>query len=231
MTDPDQLPPELADLFAAERGARTTDASGRSAIRSRLAAVLVGIPLGAAAATAGALGGATKVLSIVALTVAAGGGAIAVVHHASTSRASPPRSSSVLPATPPREARPPSVIDRRASAPAPEAVPAPVPAPTRPARSTRHTIVTSSEPELLREAWTAVSSDDAPRALQLTERIAQLYPAGVLDEEREAVHVVALAKLHRLDEARVAASQFAERHPTSVHRALLERELHEQESP
>lgn len=232
MTDPDQLPPELAALFDAERTAPTTNASGRSAIRSRLAAGLAGVPLGAAAST---LGGAGKIISIVAIALAAGGGTVAIVHHASSSSAT--EMSAPAPAPPPAPVARPAVVVSTPDVPASPQLPPAPPRTPRPAaiREARHPSASAPAPvteqQLVRDAWTALSADDAPRALQIVERAAQLYPAGVLDEERDAVRIVALAKLHRIDDARAAAARFANQHPTSVHRALIERALHEEDSP
>jgi hypothetical protein len=235
MIDPAELPPELADLFAAERTAPTTTASGRSAIRSRLAVVLVGVPLGAAASV---LGGAGKIISIVAIAVAAGGGTIAVVHHASrSSAASAPASRSTDVHPPATHVAQPAVVE--ATPPPPAEPPAPMTAPMKSslptaARTIHHPVASPpppTEPQLVRDAWTALSANDAARALQIIDQAATLYPAGVLDEERDAVHIVALAKLHRIGDAQAAAARFADQHPTSVHLALIERALHDQDSP
>jgi outer membrane protein assembly factor BamD (BamD/ComL family) len=94
-----------------------------------------------------------------------------------------------------------------------------------------HRAVVPSEPELLKRAWTALSDGEPQKALQITEQDAQLHPDGDLAEEREAARIAALAKLHRIDEARSAASRFLQVHPASVHRALVERAIHSEEMP
>jgi outer membrane protein assembly factor BamD (BamD/ComL family) len=82
-----------------------------------------------------------------------------------------------------------------------------------------------SQAALLARAWSALESGAADRALELSRRDEQLHPDGALREEREALAVVALAKLQRHRDAAAAASQFINDHPASVHRALVERSL------
>ena len=69
---------ELRALFDAERAAPTLDAGIRRAIRARLAATTGSAALGHAAV---AFGGAGRILSIVALTLAAGAGTAVLVKH------------------------------------------------------------------------------------------------------------------------------------------------------
>jgi hypothetical protein len=84
-----------------------------------------------------------------------------------------------------------------------------------------------SQSDLLRRAWASTPAD----ALDLVAQDAQLHPDGPLSEEREALRINLLAKLHRLDEARTAAAQFLARHPDSVHRPMIERAIQPEPSP
>jgi hypothetical protein len=93
--------------------------------------------------------------------------------------------------------------------------------PTAPGTESRSQLV------LVRRAWLALSAGEPALALQLVDEDARLHPDGVLAEERAAVHIAALAKLNRTAEARAAASRFIQLHPTSVHRARIERAIEE----
>jgi hypothetical protein len=88
-----------------------------------------------------------------------------------------------------------------------------------------------SQVEIVRQAWAALSANDPSHALALVDEDAIEHRVGPLAEEREAVRIVALAKLRRTAAARRSASTFLNRYPTSVHRALIERALSAQESP
>jgi hypothetical protein len=90
-----------------------------------------------------------------------------------------------------------------------------------------HAAPSPSQVVLVRRAWVALSSGQPALALQLVDQDASLHPDGVLAEERAAVQIAALAKLHRRTEARAAASRFIALHPTSVHRARIERAIEE----
>src|SRR5262249_43989422 len=158
---------------------------------------LVGVPLGAAAGTLGV----GKIISVVAVVVAAGAGTVAAVHHAS----GPSHAAAAVsarrdgPFTPPGRPAPPSAT------PPPSPAPAPAPPPIVVARTAPPAPAPPTEPQLVRDAWTALESNHPTDALRIIERATQQYPHGVLDEERDAVHIVALTKLHRLDDARAAA--------------------------
>jgi hypothetical protein len=99
------------------------------------------------------------------------------------------------------------------------------------ARISPDAVVTPTESRsqlaLVRRAWLALSAGEPALALQLVDEDARLHPDGVLAEERAAVHIAALAKLNRTAEARAAAARFIQLHPTSVHRARIERAIEE----
>jgi hypothetical protein len=73
------------------------------------------------------------------------------------------------------------------------------------------------ETSLLRSARTALDAGDADRALALLARHAQLFPAGVLAEERLATRVLALCALGRVSEARETAGELESLAPASPH--------------
>jgi hypothetical protein len=73
-----------------------------------------------------------------------------------------------------------------------------------------------SEARLLSQARHALSSN--PKlALQLIETHKQLYPTGVLAQERDVLKVSALQNLGRLDAASAAEKKFRAEHPESIH--------------
>lgn len=73
-----------------------------------------------------------------------------------------------------------------------------------------------AELRLLQHAQAAYTRGDFAAALRLVVQHRHRFPHGRLTEEREALRVRALAKSGRSDEARRAASAFAQRFPRSV---------------
>jgi hypothetical protein len=226
MSEIEPPPDGLTDLFAAEKAAPVLDTSVHSVMRARLAAVVGKTPLGHAV-VGGVLGGAGKALAIIAITVAAGAGTVVAVRHGRTTETAKPAVS--LRTTAPVASTPPPTPEPAAASEIASAVPsATMPSHARVAIKAPE----PSEPDLLARAWTVLSAGEPEEALKIAEQDAQLHPDGVLGEERDAVQISALMKLHRMDEARSAASRFIRAYPTSVHRALVERALQpEQESP
>jgi hypothetical protein len=220
MTDP-ELPSELADLFAAERGAPGASPAVRTAVRAKLAAAIAHAPLAGL--------GIGKLLAILALTIGAGT-YVALRHSSGTADASPPTAHTTAPAPQPP---PPAPHDVAIVAPdlAPPPAPARRPAPRHvvaepPAQPLPEATVAPPPPApaqavLVRDAWLALSANDPRRALDLADQDASIHPDGVLAEEREAIRIVALARLGHIDEARVAASTFLARYPATVHRDLV----------
>jgi len=209
------LPPALAALIAAERTAPVATPAVRGAIKAKLAASIAAAPVGAAA-----LGfGAGKILAILALTVGAGTATVAAVKvrgHAEAGRA--PTQIAAL-ARPAPEPPAPAVHD---VPPAP--LVAQVPTPVTPPAVHPQPVV-ASQPELLREAWTALAQRDSRRALELVELDVRMHPAGALDEERRALEIVALAHLGDLDRATRSAEAFSVRYPHSIHHSLIAKTL------
>lgn len=250
MSDLETPSDELADLYAAERAAPTVDAGRRAAARSRLAAAVGRAPLGHAAAGTSAFGGAAKALATIAIIAGAGAGAMAIAKHVASAPAARAASTvpvRVEPSPPPPLVQPVVQVDEPPPAAPVEQLAMPsTPAPVKhlaapvaettssPAvdRAVESAAASSpSEPELLQRAWTALSAGQAELARQLADQDAQLHPDGALGEERDAVEILALAKLARMDAARAAAARFIQRYPNSVHRARVERTLASQEMP
>jgi hypothetical protein len=231
MSELEPPPDGLKDLFAAEKSAPVFDSSIHSVMRARLAAIVGKTPLGHAVAGS-VLGGAGKALAIIAITVAAGAGTVVAMKHRRPTetakpsialQASAPAASTLasLPTTPAASVTAPSV----------QAAEPMVAKPGHPSQHVASKTPEQSEPDLLASAWTMLSASEPEQALKLADEDAQLHPNGVLGEEREAVRISALVKLHRMDEARSAASRFIQEYPTSVHRDVVEHALSGDESP
>lgn len=95
-------------------------------------------------------------------------------------------------------------------------------APASPGPSTDAPVADAeTEIQLLQRAQDALGSDPA-RALDLASRHAARFPSGSLSQEREVIAIDALVRLGRRDEARARAAAFAERLPSSAHRARIE---------
>ena len=85
-----------------------------------------------------------------------------------------------------------------------------------------------SQTDLVQRAWKALSAGEWPHALAIVDEDAHLHPDGQFTEEREVINVLALARLHRAEEANRAAALFIERYPSSVHRARIEQAIREE---
>jgi hypothetical protein len=72
-----------------------------------------------------------------------------------------------------------------------------------------------AEADLLRQADGAVKAGNPSRALALVHEHATKFPNGIMSEEREAVRIVVLCALGRIEDARAAASLFLREHPRS----------------
>jgi hypothetical protein len=224
MNNVDDLPGELCELYAAESATPAALPTTRAAVRARLAATVGVAPLGHAAA-AGTIGTAGKVIATVAILAGLGGGTIALVHGRDEAPPSRHDDAALAVEPAPQLPAPPAPI---ANAPAPSPViaapPRSVPRPSR----AQHEAV-SDEPTLLRDAWHALSADAPARALELVEIDGRAHPGAPLAEEREALRVIALARLRRASDARAAEVRFLEQYPDSVHRELVQRAVAEME--
>lgn len=212
----DELPHELADLFRAERTAPRSDVGVRSAVRVKLATTV--------GASGLALATALKGLAVLAVIVAIGAVAL---------RTMPERQG---PSRPTRQVDVPNAPDLHPPVMTPAAPPVPAPAPSvattpralrKPARVSPAIPAAAppAESTLIRDAWLALSASDPQRALGLVREDMQLHPDGVLDEERRAIEIIALARTGHVDEARAAVVHFDAEYPASVHRALIAQSL------
>lgn len=213
----DHVPPDLAQLVAAERTAPVPGEAARVAIRAKL-----GTTLSLAAPTTKTLL-ALKVMSILVGLVAVGT-TIAIVTRSETRasaaelRVSPSRTIEDLAfdvrivEAAPDEAAPPREPDEPLPPPHVAAVPS------------------RSQADMLAEASRLLGTEPA-RSLEVVEEDAGQHPRGALDEEREALRIRALLALGRAEEARTAAEAFREAYPRSIHARVVDRALTERTSP
>jgi len=230
----DQLPPELADLIAAESEAPVADAAARAAIHARVVA--------SASGTAGAVA-TGKLLALILGIGAVGTIAVLAWPHANTPRP-------VLRETPTvavqsardqTSAPTPTAIATVSAAPSPTPLPAVSPPRARvPRPATEPSLVASnvaaaptvapavpalpppSEADLLSDASHALATGDTANTLALIDQDTALYPSGAMAEERDDLRARALAAAGRMDEARGAVARFRVTYPHSVYlRALL----------
>ena len=199
MTDIEPPTDDLRALFAGERDISAAD---RLAIRSKLATTI------AAPAPATAAIATTKVVWIAVAAIATTAAIWWWTHRAAP--VSVPVPTPVPETTAP--APEPSIAMTSPESPAPAAVPE-APAATQAA--------VPSQTELLAQAWKALPGDPA-HALSLVELDARAHAKGALAEERDALHVQALAALGRTDDARARATAFLARYPQSVHKKKIE---------
>ena len=122
------------------------------------------------------------------------------------------------PAPPPPPPAPPAATVEMVPAPSPAIEP---PAPHIKAKAAKHDTV-PRELELLGLAHQALGRGDFTRALQLATRHRELYAAGVMTEEREAIAIEAQFKLGQHDAARARFAAFNANFPSSGYRARLD---------
>ncbi|HEY7375943.1 MAG TPA: outer membrane protein assembly factor BamD [Polyangia bacterium] len=77
------------------------------------------------------------------------------------------------------------------------------------------------ETTLIRDARQALRQGDAARALRLLDECRRLFPAGVLQQERERLAIEALTKSGRGAEASARAAAFLRKYPDSPHAAEI----------
>jgi hypothetical protein len=127
--------------------------------------------------------------------------------------AAPPPVVVALPEDAAPASSPPVATTRRSAPPSPHP-PATAPAPRPP-----------TEVSLVEEARAALAGRDYRAALVAAGRHEELYPAGVLTEEREAIRVEALAGTGDTPAARDRLRDFLRRFPRSSYRRHLEEVL------
>ncbi|MDF2697864.1 MAG: hypothetical protein K0S65_6247 [Labilithrix sp.] len=115
----------------------------------------------------------------------------------------------------------------RAIAPRPtSSSPSPVTAPAGEAREARPAPAAENEFALVRRAQDALPSDPS-HTLSLVDEHVRAFPAGELVQEREVLAVEALARLHRMEEAKRRAKALLGLYPRTPYVARLERALGE----
>jgi len=246
----DDLPPELATLYAIEREPIASDADRNAVIATVAATLGLGAvtTTAASAATAASpvagvgagLAGITGKLVALVLTVGAIGAGTAV--YVSRDRApavavttsAAPRPSNATAVEAPvtigaSTSSPGTTVVARPVVVAPPAAvhpPADPDALERPARSAKAPAIESQQ-VLIARAWSLHARGDASGVLGVVELDAKVQRDGNLAEEREVLRIVALTRLGRGDDARTSAASFARRYPSSLHRALIERAVTE----
>jgi hypothetical protein len=70
---------------------------------------------------------------------------------------------------------------------------------------------------MLQRARRALNADNGRLALGIVQELDELFPQGVLIEERSATKVLSLCQLERVGEAKEATRAFLERYPASVY--------------
>lgn len=215
--------PFASEIVEAARRAHDPEAADRARVASKLAArIAAESAAGASGSTTVSAGVAVK-LGVPLLVVALAAGFLlrrdGAGAHGPAIEPAAPAHAAVEPAEPaePSAASPPEVPAETANATPPETVAQPAPAVAsvharpQPAAATN----LAGEMALLASAQAAIQSGDYPTALAKLDEHQRTYPAGVLGEERTAARVVALCGAGRVAEARLLATAFLARHPSS----------------
>ena len=230
----DSLPPLEADVAELLRAERVIDPVPASEMRRALAATLSRAP------TPLARPGWTAPSVLRAVGIFTAGGLVGAGLHAElappriqyvTERIetpAPPTPSNAgelprdgLPPTPASvSAPPPRPIDTTADRTAPGSVAAP-----------RGTDTLAAERALVDVARRALGEADGAAALNALARHEQRFPSGLLQEEREALTVKALAMVGRRDDARARAARFQSKYPRSLFAASVARAVQEEAAP
>jgi len=177
---------------------------------------------GSTAAWLAALGVATGVAVLVALTFVDGKPQPA--RQAVPSRISSPRATATPATNPAAQPQAPAaseaIVDPAVPRPrARRPKPSPIEQPGSPG--------SADELELLRRAQHALA-DDAQGALRFVQEHERAHPDGVLEQERELLAIAALLALHDQPSALHRAQQFRRTFPHSIHLRRLERMLAQQ---
>ena len=222
----DQLPDDLAAMFAVERAIPPAPPDAIERVRARL-----GASVARSAPMAGTRLVASKHLVVVGMVAVLAG--TRLLAHVATggSQPTPPRATSIasspapLPAPrAPEPTRPLAVSDPPAPSPAhrPASIAA-APALPVPARAASRPSV--SERELLERAVACLARRDAHCALTAVRAHAQLYAGGKLAEDREALWIEALVLAGDTAGARARTRAFLQAYPHSLYTAAVQRTL------
>jgi hypothetical protein len=88
---------------------------------------------------------------------------------------------------------------------------------SEPDRAPQAPPATDGESQRVARARAFLRSGDAALSLQELHALERDEPSGLLAQEREALHIEALAALGRREEARERAASFLKSYPTSPH--------------
>ncbi|HEY5921136.1 MAG TPA: hypothetical protein VIV11_05675 [Kofleriaceae bacterium] len=108
------------------------------------------------------------------------------------------------------------------------AEPEPQPRRSKTAKVAKRETTPPREMDLLGLAHQALGAGDFTRALELATRHRELYEAGVMTEEREAIAIESLFRLGKQDAARARFYAFGAKFPNSGYRARLDHLLADQ---
>lgn len=218
---------------------RTAKLDGPTGTQLRHLASALAPQLGSSAGTGGAAVSAPKVTFrgarwLIASGVILGGVAIVAALRNPPASAPEPRSSAPV-AQPSDTQEPPAAVEapvvesaeaQPPQAPLPEqsagkadvkaAAGARVKAPPVSSAPTGETATKPSEATLLDAARNALHTD-ARRALALTAQHRELYPRGILAQEREVIAIEALRRLGQSEEAQKRNREFESSYPTTIH--------------
>ena len=110
---------------------------------------------------------------------------------------------------------------RELTAPARSLPPDPRKLATEPFKSPSSAAQGPSESRLLEQARRLLNRNPTA-ALAITDQTAELFPSGVLLQEREVIAISALRRLNRTTEAARRAAAFSKAFPGSVHERVIE---------
>lgn len=218
----DEAPAELEELLSSARS-DLPSASELAHVEQGLGSLLN--PPGAAVPTAPPAGLGAAKLAAVALGVGLVAGGVWLASREKTPPPEPrpalesPRATAAAPA--PETATPSATPSVGAETTSVEAAPSAAevaPSPTRTHAKKRTPIAHDkpSEADLLNRARTALKTDPK-HALGLTRQHKQLYPNGVLSQEREVIAIEALSRLNEKNAAEERADRFEKQYPDSAH--------------
>jgi len=210
---PRPLPDDLADLLAIERDAPVpAEVDERLLARVHATVAMETRPPAAAPepqAHPAATGISKTVVAVATAALLAIGGAIV-----GSNRGDGDSARWLDPAFAQRELHRPGRLQRWRSTPT-----EPVALPPAAAPAAADTL--AAERRLLDRAQEAILAGDGAAALAAVGEHADRFRRGVLIEEREALHVQALALTGRADEARERGEQFLARYPRSIQRGAV----------
>ena len=202
---------------AADTSTQTTSTT-TTTTAAKAKAGLTGVKIAAIVATLAAL---TALAALGSYLVGAVKDARPQAPVATAPAAATPSQPAAAAVAPPEDAPPPTEIVPARPAPGTRRPPrdqlrpraAAGPSTTAPSPATR----LREETTLIRDARQALRAGDAARALRILDECRRLFPAGVLQQERERLAIEALIKDGRAAEASARAAAFLRKYPDSPH--------------